>query len=155
MKKHIAVPKRRLPKKKSMCLQALFVPALGLVAQSQRTPSQDPASERAALEAKHPYIGLVSPATTTTRSHVFKSGGNSFLKFCVTANGNITVFQNFSGREYFHTAPIGEAYAFCDFDASKQYFDYAGHGDSGNWNAPTLELESFGNHTVVVNYKAF
>jgi hypothetical protein len=51
-------------------------------------------------------------------------------------------FESPLGNEYIATAPIGEGYAFCDFDASKRYYDYAGYGDSGNWQAPVTVSSS-------------
>src|SRR5262249_8234925 len=49
----------------------------------------------------------------------------------------ITQFESPSGNEYISLAPAGEGYGLCNFDTSTQYFDYAGYGDSGNWQAST------------------
>lgn len=48
------------------------------------------------------------------------------------------------GRGYSRVrrSPFGEDYAFCDFDSSTQYYDYAGFGDSGNWQAPVTVSSS-------------
>src|ERR1700683_4821466 len=64
----------------------------------------------------------------------------TYLQFCVTVNGNITEFQSPSGIE--QLSPGGsnafEGYGICDVtNANTAYWDYAGDGDSGNWNAPT------------------
>ena len=102
-----------------------------------QSAASDAVSKEAAIRAKQLYVGAPSPDTTTTCTYSFTSGtGNKFLKYCVTVNGNIVTFQSPAGREYLATAPIGEGYAFCDFGTATQYFDYAGYGDSGNWQAP-------------------
>ncbi len=103
----------------------------------------DPAREQAAIEAKQQYVGAASPDATTTCKYTFTSGtGNKYLKYCVTLNGNIVSFESPSGQEYIATSPIGEGYAFCDFDTATQYYDYAGYGDSGNWQAPVTVSSS-------------
>ena len=79
------------------------------------------------------FVGGVGADTSTTCEFTFTSGtGNKFLKYCITKNGNIAQFQSPSGMQYISTAPVGEGYAFCDFDSSTQYYDYAGFGDSGS-----------------------
>ncbi len=125
--------------KKSTHLVALFVLTVASLANAQRVPQQDPASKQASIEAKQQYVGAASPDATTTCTYTFTSGtGNKYMKYCVTTNGNIVSFVSPLGHEYIATAPIGEGYAFCDFDSSTQYYDYAGYGDSGNWQAPTV-----------------
>jgi hypothetical protein len=125
--------------KKSMQLIAMFVLSLATAAHSQMARHQDPAGEQAAREAKLQYVGAASPDATTTCSFTFTTGtGNKFMKFCVTANGNIVQFASPSTHEYINSGTIGEGYAFCDYDSTTQYYDYAGYGDSGNWQAPVL-----------------
>jgi hypothetical protein len=128
---------------KSMQLIAISVLSLTTGAHAQRARHQDPARDQAAIEAKQQYVGAASPDSTTTCSFSFSSGDdNKFLKYCVTANGNIVQFENPIGHEYIATAPIGEGYAICDINAAKQYYDYAGYGDSGNWQAPVTVSSS-------------
>lgn len=100
--------------------------------------------QQAAIEAKQQYVGAASPDVSTACAFTFTSGtGNKFMQYCVTKNGNIAQFQSPSGVQYISSSPIGEGYAFCDFDSSTQYYDYAGFGDSGNWQAPvTLSSSS-------------
>ena len=94
-------------------------------------------AQTAAEANKNQYVGIVSPDSTTTCTYPFTAGtGNAFIKYCVTKNGNIIQFASPSGFEYISKAPAGEGYGFCDFDSETQYFDYAGYGDSGNWQAP-------------------
>jgi hypothetical protein len=129
--------------KNSLQLIALLVLSLPTAVHAQAIRHQDSAREQAAIEAKQQYVGAASPDATTTCSFTFTSGtGNKYLKYCVTANGNIVHFESPSGHEYVATAPIGEGYAFCDFDSSTQYYDYAGYGDSGNWQAPVTVSSS-------------
>ena len=69
----------------------------------------------------------------------YKSGsGPSFLQFCVTANGNMTVFQSPAGTLHFMNNDRAEGYGFCDVNRETAYFDYAAGGDSANWDAPVV-----------------
>ncbi len=69
----------------------------------------------------------------------FTSGHDeTFFKYCVTANGNIVQLETPRGREHLAVADkIGEGYGLCD-TGGIEYFDYAGFGDSGNWNPATV-----------------
>jgi hypothetical protein len=94
-------------------------------------------AQTAAEINKRQYIGVVTPDATTTCSYTFSAGtANAFIKFCVTKNGNIVQFASPSGIEYIAHAPAGEGYGFCDFNTQVSYYDYAGYGDSGNWQPP-------------------
>src|SRR5205085_3077819 len=84
--------------------------------------------------------GPFSPATC---AFTFTSGaGDTFLKYCVTANGNVTEFQTPEGHEHIAVGSIGEGYGICDFGNHDtkpiEYFDYAEFGDSGNWGPATV-----------------
>ena len=128
---------------KSAHVIALFALTVASLANAQRARQQDPATQQAALERQQRFVGNVSPDATTTCTYTFTSGtGNKFLKYCVTKNGNIVQFESPSGQEYIAVGTIGEGYAFCDFDSETQYYDYAGYGDSGNWQAPTTASSS-------------
>jgi hypothetical protein len=119
--------------KQILCLTFLFVLSLATFGQAQT----------AAEANKNRYVGIVSPDSTTTCTYTFTSGtGNAFIKYCVTKNGNIIQFASPSGFEYISKAPAGEGYGFCDFDSETQYYDYAGYGDSGNWQAPVTVSSS-------------
>ncbi|MGA8313635.1 MAG: hypothetical protein WB755_26665 [Terriglobales bacterium] len=120
-------------------LLAVTVLALGCAAfgQSRAPRSTTATSDQAALERKLGYVGNASIDATSTCTYTFTSGtGLKYLKYCVTKNGNIVQFASPQGIEYIGLAPKGEGYGMCDFDSSTQYFDYAGYGDSGNWQAP-------------------
>jgi hypothetical protein len=101
------------------------------------TPQQETAAaaaqERAAQEV--PY----SPLATTSCTYTFTSGaGNTYLKYCVTVNGNITQIQTPFGHEHIAVGTIGEGYGICNVDFGVvEYHDWAGFGDSGNWGSPT------------------
>lgn len=79
----------------------------------------------------------VSPDVTDTCSYTFTSGsGTTYLKFCVTVNGNIVEFESPSGVEQIRQGTFGEGYGICDMSTNVAYFDYSSDGDSGNWKAP-------------------
>jgi hypothetical protein len=82
------------------------------------------------------FAGVPSPTATTACSFTFSSGaGLNFVKFCVTANGNITSFQSPAGVEDINVGTVGEGYGICDITPGTAYYDYA-YTDSGNWNSP-------------------
>ena len=75
-----------------------------------------------------------SAQATSTCAFTFTSGvNNTFLQYCVTANGNIAQLATPFAREHIAVGTIGEGYAICDVTTSVGYFDYADFGDSGNW----------------------
>jgi len=96
-----------------------------------------PAADNSQLKAR----SNASPDATDTCTYTFTSGtGRTYLQFCVTVNGNITEFQSPSGVEQLSPggSPAFEGYSICDVtNGATQYWDYAGNGDSGNWNAPS------------------
>src|SRR5712692_10533059 len=74
---------------------------------------------------------------TSTCSFTFTSGvNNTFLKYCVTVNGNITQLETPLGHEHIAVGAFGEGYGVCDTTTGIGYDDYADFGDSGNWGAP-------------------
>lgn len=44
--------------------------------------------------------------------------------------------------EQIRQGTIGEGYGICDLSTSTRYFDYSDSGDSGNWNAPVLQMQT-------------
>jgi hypothetical protein len=77
-----------------------------------------------------------SPLATTNYQYYFNSGsGNSYLSYCVTVNGNILSIV--TPAEQALTGD-GEGYGICNESPGQNYTDYAGFGDTGNWNAPIL-----------------
>ena len=70
---------------------------------------------------------------------IFTSGTkNTFLKYCVTATGNVTVFESPRRHEHSAVGVDGEGYGICGSTSGVAYFDYAERGDSGNWGLPTV-----------------
>src|SRR3954467_9758205 len=97
--------------------------------------------------AETPGVGSPDKSTGTTQrpfstancSFTFTSGNKSnFLKYCVTANGNVTLFETPLNHEHIAVGQDGEGYGICDVNSGIAYFDYAEFGDSGNWNNPTV-----------------
>lgn len=75
-------------------------------------------------------------AATRTCTYNFQSGtGNSFLHFCVSVNGNISVITTPDGDA--QLASAGEGYGVCATTSPTRYEDY-GTSDTGNWHAPIL-----------------
>ncbi|HVO62379.1 MAG TPA: hypothetical protein VMT53_15690 [Terriglobales bacterium] len=80
-----------------------------------------------------------SPMATSSCAFSFTSGANdSFIKYCVTTNGNLAQLETPMGKEHIAIGTIGEGYGFCDLSSVIRYFDYSDFGDSGNWGAPTI-----------------
>ena len=107
----------------------------------QPEPAKAPTSDASATAKSQPKTrSNASPDATDTCSYTFTSGsGFSYLQFCVTVNGNITEFQSPVNIE--QLSPGGssayEGYGICDItNSNTAYWDYAGNGDSGNWNPP-------------------
>jgi len=101
----------------------------------------DPRSEAAAIAAQKTAAEAASRSLTATSacSYNFTSGANNtFLKYCVTVNGNIPQLMTPFNREHIAVGSAGEGYGVCDNTGAVAYFDYADYGDSGNWGAPTL-----------------
>jgi hypothetical protein len=73
----------------------------------------------------------------------FTSGANNtFLKYCVTANGNVTVFESPAGHEHIAVGKIGEGYGICDVTSNVGYNDYAEFDQSKNWGPATVLSQS-------------
>jgi len=76
---------------------------------------------------------------TSICSFTFTSGTKeTFLKYCVTTNGNITQFESPAGIEHIAVGEVAEGYGVCDGTSGVSYFDYADDGATANWSAPTL-----------------
>ena len=80
-----------------------------------------------------------SPFATADCSFTFTSGAkDTFLKYCVTVNGNVTVFQTPFGHEHVAVGSDGEGYGICDFSSNTAYADYAEAGDTANFGPSTV-----------------
>ncbi len=128
------------------CLSLFALFAVSTPAQNQalQLPSQVHAAKAPNGEASDvgrirgiPKSDGASPDVTNTCTYTFTSGsGTTYLKFCVTVNGNLAEFQSPAGVEQLDQDGGFEGYGICDSTSSTQYYDYA-YEDSGNWGAPT------------------
>ena len=124
---------------------ALAVCSLSFAADSAtvNAPKQAAAASAQNLAAQ---AALRGPFATQTCSFTFTSGANdTFLQYCVTANGNITQFETPQGHEHIRVGGFAEGYGICDATAglpTVQYFDYADFGDSLNWLPATVATQS-------------
>jgi hypothetical protein len=128
------------------CLTVFALFAVSTPAQNQalQLPSQIHAAQ--ALNGDASDVGKIrgipksdgaSSDATDTCTYTFTSGsGATYLKFCVTVNGNLAEFQSPAGVEQLDQNGGFEGYGICDSTSSTQYYDY-GYEDSGNWAAPT------------------
>ena len=79
-----------------------------------------------------------SPLSATDCSFTFTAGANNtFLQYCVTANGNIVQLETPAGHPQV-SSDGGEGYGVCDQNTGVAYYDYAGNGESGNWGPATV-----------------
>jgi hypothetical protein len=128
------------------CLAAFALFAVSTPAQNQalQLPSQAHAAKAASGDESPaakpqglPKNDGASPDATNTCTSTFTSGsGTTYLKFCVTVNGNITQFESPAGIEQISQGGSFEGYGICDAVTNFGYYDYA-YEDSGNWAAPT------------------
>jgi hypothetical protein len=80
---------------------------------------------------------------TSLCSFTFTSGADeTFVKYCVTANGNIAQLETPQFHEHIAAGAFGEGYGLCDASFGVEYFDYADFGDSANWGPATLVTQS-------------
>jgi len=116
---------------------AILLMTLGSLNLAARDAASAEAEQKAALAAQNEAAALAprSSLATTDCTFPFSTGtGNTLLKYCVTTNGNIVQLETPQGVEHVAVGTIGEGYGICDFNTNTGYFDYAGFGDSGNWN---------------------
>jgi hypothetical protein len=128
---------------KSILMFVVAATIFAAVAQAQYTPSLMPPRPTAHPSATTPSINLksdgVAPPSTTTCSYFFTVPGNlnSFLSYCVTANGNIVSLQSPNGFDQLAQGGPAEGYGVCDISTGVSYYDWATF-DSGTWGAPVL-----------------
>src|SRR5262249_1254774 len=123
------------PMKRSVCVFVMV--ALGSFSAAGKSDSTAPPPQAAAPQVAR--TAPVSAAATATCAFTFTSGANdSFLKYCVTANGNVVQFETPLGHEHIAHGVPGEGYGFCDINTRTEYFDYSFFGDSPNWGDPTV-----------------
>lgn len=102
---------------------------------SKATSPQEAAAAQASAAQAAPHTAQA----TSTCAFTFTSGtNNTFLQYCVTANGNIAQLATPFAREHIAVGTVGEGYGICDTTTSSFYFDYADFGGSGNWGPATV-----------------
>ena len=125
---------------------ALAVCSLSFAADSAR-PSVNAQQQAAAAFAQNlaAKASIRGPFSTSTCSFTFTSGANdTFLKYCVTVNGNISQLETPQGHEHIQVGAFGEGYGLCDATPglAVQYSDYADFGESLNWLPATVVTQS-------------
>jgi hypothetical protein len=91
-----------------------------------------------------------SPDATSTCSFNFSSGaGDTYLKFCVTANGNITQLETPAGHEHIAVGLVNEGYGICEETPPTAYWDYADDGDSANWGPASIVSQTLTSVKIV------
>jgi|HubBroStandDraft_6_1064221.scaffolds.fasta_scaffold03847_3 hypothetical protein len=96
--------------------------------------------EVAAVDVQKQAGDISATDATTSCAYTFTTGsGPTYMKFCVTANGNITQFESPAGNEQINVQKVGEGYELCAFTRSTAYlyYDY-GETASANWGPSTL-----------------
>jgi hypothetical protein len=83
-------------------------------------------------------LAVASGSTTACQSTYTFGSGQTLFNFCTTSNGNVVQFTSPGGFEHIREGAIQEGYGICDGGTGISYFDYAGGGDSGNWNAAVI-----------------
>jgi len=129
----------------SACVGSLlFSSLLNAQQPSSYLKKVNPQQEAAAAAQKSAArAALPGPSATILCSYTFVSGsGNTYLQYCVTANGNITYLETPFGHAHIggnaEFSSFGEGYGICNESPAQNYYDYAGFGDTGNWGPPTL-----------------
>ena len=114
-----------------------FLPCFGKTPKTgslQNLPASAAPQQHVEASAEAPSL-----VPTSICSFTFTSGTKeTFLKYCVTANGNITQFESPAGFEHIAVGEVAEGYGVCDGTSGVSYFDYADDGATANWDAPTL-----------------
>jgi len=82
------------------------------------------------------WVALPAHATTTCSYDFSIGSGNTFLSYCVTANGNILEIQTPFGQNML--GPNGEGYGICDQNVGPMNYTDYGVSDTGNWGSATV-----------------
>src|ERR1700693_1451514 len=87
---------------------------------------------------QEPARGADAQSDVTSCAYTFTSGSaQTYMKYCVTVNGNIVQFQSPLGVEDIKSATSSEGYGLCTDGGSNSYWDWAGAG-AKNWGPATL-----------------
>ena len=118
------------------CAALLLVCTAPTLAQDQTNKGGVPGAQRDAAA----LLAAPSHDATIGCTWAFVSGSaNTYLAFCVTANGNITYLETPKGHRQIdnNLSFVGEGYGLFDANAPNTYYDYA-YTDSGNWNPTSI-----------------
>lgn len=126
------------------CLVAAFSLITATVAaQTQnRLPVLHGPFPAVAAQPQTPIRNAVPAADSCVYTFTNSGSNNSYMEFCVTANGNIVSYQSPDGIEYIYLGAIGEGYAICDFTTDAAYYDWSDDGISSNWDTPVVMSSS-------------
>jgi hypothetical protein len=84
-----------------------------------------------------PMQAQKAASAAATCSFTFESGaGSTFVKYCVSGNGNIIQLEVPAGHAHFLLS--AEGYGVCNETPATAYWDYADNGESGNWGAASV-----------------
>jgi hypothetical protein len=129
---------------KKLCLAVIvlslcslsFAGAIGTASDNNQQQAAAARQKKAEASQAVPH----SPLATTTCSFNFASGAaNTFLSYCVTVNGNVLEIVTPVNQHHLFAR---EGYGFCDINTNTEYFDYAGAGDTTNWNSAVVLSQS-------------
>lgn len=115
-------------KKVSLLLAFVALVSAGF---AQNAPSTGALAEQAPVDTQVAMLG-----TDVCQSTFTSGNGISYMKFCVTQNGNVSKFESPSTFDQLHEG--GEGYGLCDVtNGNVGYYDWGIYGDSG-WQNPTI-----------------
>jgi hypothetical protein len=138
--------------------RALFVSVLLFAMFAASTPAQNQTAEQLpplsaighhpanAIDAtevtpEQPKHSALPPATESCKYTFTTGSGATYMKYCITVNGNFGGFESPAGVEMLHQGGAFEGYGVCDESNGTEYYDYA-YTDSGNWNTPILVTDN-------------
>jgi len=122
----------------------IFLAATAFALLAAASASAQDGVRQSLSKSKQAQDVVASPDATQSCSYTFTSGsGISYLKFCVTANGNIVQFESPVNVEQISQPAVDgyEGYGICDLSTGNAYYDYA-YEDSGNWGTATTVSQS-------------
>jgi len=117
---------------------AVAVATCGALVQAQDVPPLPALTVHAAPTGAQQSANAEPLTSACSFTFTVAGAQNSFLRYCVTANGNITSFISPAGNDQIAQGTIGEGYGICDTSTGTSYFDYADFGDSGNWGSTSV-----------------
>jgi hypothetical protein len=94
------------------------------------------------MRSKAGQSNLANSPNTADCTYNFSSGvNNTYFRFCVTTTGNIPEIETPQGRLQV-SFDRHEGYGICNETPPQAYYDYGQYGDSGNWGAATVLIQT-------------